>query len=52
MGMYTKGLKTGHWKIFSEYGQLKEEGEYMNDKKYGEWKTYDIKGNFLKNIKY
>jgi len=35
---YVKYIQSGHWKEFTENGNLKEEGEYVNGEKEGAWK--------------
>ena len=40
-GIYdSQGFKQGKWKEFYITGELKAEGEYLNDKKIGEWIYY------------
>ena len=46
------GLKQGSWKYFWDNGNLRLEGNYLNDKKHGFFKLYDIDGNFLSVSKY
>lgn len=46
------GLKQGAWKYFWENGNLRLEGNYLNDKKHGFFKLYDIDGNFISVSKY
>jgi antitoxin component YwqK of YwqJK toxin-antitoxin module len=46
------GLKQGGWKYFWENGNLKEEGNFQNDKKQGFFKYYDEAGNFISVEKY
>lgn len=46
------GYKQGKWKGFWENGNLRWEGEYVNDKRHGYFKEYDEEGNFLSVQKY
>lgn len=41
------GFKQGAWKSFWENGNLRSEGYYINDKKHGFFKYYDVTGQFL-----
>lgn len=52
-GVYDeKGYKQGLWKEFYTTGQLKAEGEYINDKKLGEWIYYHLNGKIEQRGKY
>lgn len=46
------GYKQGNWKYFWDNGNLRLEGTYLNDKKNGFFKYYDVDGNFLTVEKY
>lgn len=46
------GYKQGKWKTFWPNGNLRTEGEYVNDKRHGYFKDYDEEGNFLQVQKY
>lgn len=46
------GQKQGAWKYFWDNGQLRVEGNYLNNKKHGFFKYYDEGGNFLYVEKY
>jgi antitoxin component YwqK of YwqJK toxin-antitoxin module len=52
-----KGYKQGKWKEFYNTGQLKGEGEYLNDRRIGEWIYYyqngkiEQRGSFTKDGK-
>lgn len=46
------GRKQGNWKYFWDNGNLRMEGTYLNDKKHGFFKQYDVNGNFLSVQKY
>lgn len=46
------GLKQGVWKVFYDNNILKEEGFYLNGKKDGFFKYYDVEGNLEKLEKY
>lgn len=46
------GFKQGKWKYFWPNGNLRLEGEYVNDKRHGYFKEYDEEGNFLNVQKY
>jgi len=57
-GIYDeKGYKQGKWKEFYNTGQLKGEGEYLNDRRIGEWIYYyqnskiEQRGSFTKDGK-
>jgi len=39
-----KGYKQGKWKEFYPSGQLKAEGEYLNDRKSGPWRFFHLNG--------
>lgn len=45
---YTDDKKNGACSYFSEDGYLKEQGQYVNDEKEGEWKEYKFKKNYHK----
>ena len=51
-GYYTKGLKNGYWKFYSNIGVLKEQGDYYDDYKSGWWKNYDDNGQILEEASY
>ncbi len=46
------GLKQGLWKSFWDNDKTKSEGNYINDKKNGFFKTYSREGNLLNIEKY
>lgn len=57
-GIYDeKGYKQGKWKEYYNTGQLRGEGEYLNDRRLGEWIYYyqngkiEQKGSFTKDGK-
>jgi antitoxin component YwqK of YwqJK toxin-antitoxin module len=45
-------LKNGMVKEFFKDGVLSCAGEYGNDKKIGEWRTYDAKGKLIKTTRH
>lgn len=52
-GIYDeKGYKQGKWKEFYISGELKAEGEYVNDKKINEWVYYYQNGKIEQRGKY
>ena len=52
-GIYdARGYKQGKWKEFYITGELKAEGEYINDKKIGEWIYYHQNGKIEQRGKY
>jgi len=46
------GKKQGTWKTFYANDQVKEEGNYVNDRKHGFFKEFNEAGNLLKIEKY
>lgn len=46
------GWKQGVWKDFYDNGKVKLDGRYLDDKKDGYFKEYDIKGSLLSTTKY
>jgi antitoxin component YwqK of YwqJK toxin-antitoxin module len=38
----------GVWRRYHPTGALYDEGEFLDDKKIGEWKVYDDEGNLIK----
>lgn len=47
-----KGYKQGKWKEFYPGGQLKGEGEYLNDRKTGPWLFYHLNGKIEQTGQY
>lgn len=45
--MYEHGLRDGHSMVFYSNGAQQYIGEYENDKKVGEWRTFDEQGNLI-----
>ena len=45
---YEKGLLNGHSVTFFPSGKIRYVGEYINDKKVGDWKFYDESGELSK----
>lgn len=50
--MYLHGVKDGISVVFYPNGAQRYSGEYKNDKKVGEWKFYDNKGNLVQSKTY
>ncbi len=48
----TVHLKHGPYFYYYEDGKIKISGQYKDDKKQGEWKYYDEKGNLQKTEKF
>jgi antitoxin component YwqK of YwqJK toxin-antitoxin module len=44
--------KAGIWKRCHPNGALYDEGEYIEDKKVGEWRTYDVNGMVIKTTRH
>jgi len=40
------------WKRCPPNGALDDDGEYIDDRKAGEWRTYDVKGEVLKTTRH
>jgi antitoxin component YwqK of YwqJK toxin-antitoxin module len=47
-----KGYKQGKWKEYYPTGQLKAEGEYLNDRKTGPWTFYHLNGKIEQKGQY
>lgn len=46
------GLRQGPWKEFHPGGKVKWEGNYVDDRKQGIFKEYDVQGNLKDMVKY
>jgi len=51
-GNFTKGERYGIWERYHADGSLFDSGEYIGEKKTGEWKTWDRNGNLIKTKTY
>jgi len=47
-GHFNQGERCGVWERYHATGALFDSGEYIGEKKTGEWKTWDRKGNLSK----
>ena len=45
---YKSSRKQGKFTSYYPQGGIHEQGDYMGDKKHGEWKEFDAQGNLLK----
>lgn len=43
---------TGKWKHFYDNGSLHEEGEFLNNRRHGKWRTYSPKGEIERTVIY
>ena len=44
-GSIFNARQTGHWKYFFPNGQIRKSGKFVNGEYYGEWLTWDERGN-------
>jgi antitoxin component YwqK of YwqJK toxin-antitoxin module len=51
-GSFEEERKVGIWRRYHPNGALLDEGEYLDGKRVGEWKTCDDAGNLTKTKKF
>ena len=51
-GSFVGERKSGVWKRYHPNGALYDEGEFADNKKIGEWRTYDAKAKLIKTTKH
>jgi antitoxin component YwqK of YwqJK toxin-antitoxin module len=51
-GAFLNNKKTGLWRRYHPNGALHDEGENVEDRRVGEWKTYDDRGNLTRLKKF